>query len=63
MQAEADCYAARVASPGEVRAAVAFLTDEDRDPTIAIIGDPIQRAAHIQECFDKYCHRRNRCDG
>lgn len=50
LEAEADCWAARNAEPGEVTAAVQLLSDENRDPDIPIIGNASERAERIRDC-------------
>ncbi|MCS3902807.1 hypothetical protein J2T55_000811 [Methylohalomonas lacus] len=48
----ADCYAARNAPVAEVRAAVDFLADEDREPQVRLTGDPAERAKNIRTCAE-----------
>lgn len=49
---EADCYAARNAPVAEVRAAVDFLADENREPQVRLTGDPVERAKNIRACAE-----------
>ena len=46
----ADCFAAKYSKPGDVKAAIDFLLDEQKDPALKVHGDSIQRAAIIREC-------------
>ena len=48
--AAADCWAARNATPAEVTAAYDFLSNEDREPAIPVVGDPVKRADNIRQC-------------
>lgn len=50
---QADCWAARNADPLEVKGAVEFLRNENRDPEIRIVGNPLQRAKQIQACAER----------
>ena len=49
---QADCYAARVSKPKEVRAAVELM-ESDEAANYPITGDPLQRAKLIRECAIK----------
>lgn len=47
---QADCYIAKYGKPNEIKAAVDLLLDENRDPSLKIHGDTIQRAKNITAC-------------
>lgn len=47
---QADCYVAKYGEPSEIKAAVALLLDENREPSLKIHGDPLIRAQNITEC-------------
>lgn len=47
---QADCYVAKYGKPNEIKAAVDFFLDGDRDPNIKIHGDPLIRAKNITDC-------------
>ncbi len=47
---QADCYVAKYGKPNEIKAAVALLLDENRDPNLKIHGDPLVRAKNITDC-------------
>jgi hypothetical protein len=50
---QADCYAARVSKPEEVRAAVELM-ESDEAANYPITGDPKQRAKLIRDCAIKH---------
>jgi len=50
---QADCWVAKNMNPKEIYAAVQLLLDENRNPNINIIGDPVQRAEKIRACAEQ----------
>ena len=47
---QADCYVAKYGKPNVIKAAVDLLSDENRDPSLKIHGDPLIRARNITAC-------------